>query len=419
MQRPSLPCGVRTPSSTPRSPPRRPPLRRSASTSSHTSNGRSWTVREARSPRRRRRSRSASPRLPCPRAQAPCRGSPASCAALPRMCVASGHGTSSWTPHDLDLIGLGATAWRTSSGARGVTGFFAPAPGRRLHGRARARQPSRRTIRSHRGLRPRAAAGCCADGGSLALARPGCECQDIVRGPHQPRPADQRARGAVAPLACNLRGLADQFLRLVGAQRGDGRSREPGARRRWPARQPVLLMPSSHGPVTFDDLAQEHVWPVCDGAGQWTALTLPHDSGDPMPAARLARYAAQSAIAYVMALPGQDRRGFTLTPIALVAETLASKGPVQANLKFDAPGSHIMSRDTFQWWRGRRPPQAEGASLSLCVAAVVHACRVEWRFGAGARGRARGAGGRCRARFPQGFWRAETPRRGGVPSKAL
>ena len=41
---------------------------------------------------------------------------------------------------------------------------------------------------------------------------------------------------------------------------------------------------------------------MCDGAGRWTALTLPHDAADPMPAARLARFTIETAFA-----PARDR----------------------------------------------------------------------------------------------------------------
>ena len=275
------------------------------------------------------------------------------------------------TTHDLDLIGLGATVWRTSSGARGITGyFFAPARAR-VFTVGLARDSRRDTqfdpIDAYDRERLLGAAPMAVLSRSrvlVAQAKTSSEGRISLGQQTSARVEPWRPSRAT----CEAWPISFSDWSGLSAAMADRAS--PALSAAGLPREPVLLMPSSHGPVTFDDLAQEHVWPVCDGAGRWTALALPHDPGDPMPAARLARYAAQSAIAYVVALPGQDRRGFTLTPIALVAETLASKGPVQANLKFDAPGSHLMSRDTFQWWRGRRPPQAEGASLSLCVAAT-------------------------------------------------
>src|SRR5262249_19031793 len=123
-------------------------------------------------------------------------------------------------------------------------------------------------------------------------------------------------------------------------------------------REPVLLMPSSHGPVIFDEVSQEHVWPVCDREGRWTALTLAHDPGDAMPAARLARYAAQSAISLVMAFPGQDRRGLPLTPFALVAETLAGKKPGFSHLQVGWAGLSLLHLGSLPLV-GLPPPEPE------------------------------------------------------------
>jgi SWIM zinc finger len=278
------------------------------------------------------------------------------------------------TTLDLDLIGLGATVWRAGSGARGLTShFFAPALAR-LFTLTLARDSHRDTqfdpIEAYERERLFGAAPMallCRSRVLLAQARTSPEGRISIAQQTSARLESwQPARAACAdwPIAfadwaALAAALADRASPALSAE-GLGRA-------------PVLLMPSRHAPVTFDELAQEHVWPVCDGAGRWTALTLPHDAADPMPAARLARYAAQSTIVLIMAIPGLDRRGFTLTPFALVAETLTAKDPVLASLKLDAPGTAPMSRDTLDWWRMRRPASDDS---SQCVAAVL--ARASW-----------------------------------------
>jgi len=271
--------------------------------------------------------------------------------------------------HELDLMGLGATAWRTASGARGLTGyFFAPAQGHVFTvGLARASRhdtqfdPLAAYDRDRLfGVAPMA-----------VLSRSRVRLSQAKTSTEGRISLGQETRARIEPwcpsrAACAAWPIA--FADWSALNRALLDRASPALTAAGLAREPVLLMPSCHGPVIFDDLSQEHVWPVCDREGRWTALTLPHDPGEAMPAARLSRYAAQGAISLVMAFPGQDRRGLTLTPFALVAETLAAKDPVFANLKFDAPGSHLISRDTLHWWRMRRP-QAEAAALSQCIAA--------------------------------------------------
>jgi hypothetical protein len=191
---------------------------------------------------------------------------------------------------DLTLFGLNATHWRTRTGARGVTGYFYAAERQRIVTASLARSSERDALFDpaqayasdllwhaaplHQLIRSKvrlAGSGMSPDGHLLLGA-----------GAHASIEPWLPVRETCLAWAVTFtdRGALQGALQA----RFDERLANPYA-----GPVIVLLAPGLHAKITFDAIAQEHIWGLADATGRWIGLTLHHDEAQAMIAARLQR----------------------------------------------------------------------------------------------------------------------------------
>ena len=113
---------------------------------------------------------------------------------------------------------------------------------------------------------------------------------------------------------------------------------------------PVLLAPAAHARASFDELLQEHTWPVADSAGRWIGLTLSRAEADEMTAARLTRLSRIGDVALILALPRPGPRLIQLVPAAVIAATPSVPKPKLHNLQFRGTGLEQPSASMQAAW---------------------------------------------------------------------
>jgi hypothetical protein len=262
----------------------------------------------------------------------------------------------------LSLFGLGASLWHTRTGARGVTGYFYAAERERVLTASLARSserdasfdpaqayasdrlwhaaPLRELIRSKAHL---IGGGVSADGRiSLGAA----------------------AHASAAPWLPVRQTCLEwpvtftDWIALQGIMqsRFDERLASPYA-----GSEIVILAPALHARMTFDPIAQEHVWGLADAAGRWIGITLPHDEAQAMIAARLQRISELGDVHLVLVEVHVARSGFVLRAIAVVAR-MPSVGKIGLlNLDLETGGTELPSAAMRADWLGLLARKPEGA----------------------------------------------------------
>jgi hypothetical protein len=251
----------------------------------------------------------------------------------------------------LTLDGLGAEVWRTRTGARGVTGYFYVHEIGRIVtaslARGSANDPSfDPEVAFHRDLL----------WGAAPLSR-------LARGRVTLTAAQLSPQGrlslagettatvmAVTPPGDEARGWPVTF--------GDWAALEKTLQARFSARLsippesgPLLIAPTFHAKATFDEVAQEHRWPVADEQGRWMALTLRHDTSqsdadvDMLAGARMARLSTIGDVCIVLVLPRIESERLVLQPVSVIAATPSEPRLKLHELRLFSTGLELPSRD--------------------------------------------------------------------------
>jgi hypothetical protein len=248
----------------------------------------------------------------------------------------------------LDVWLLGASRWKSETGARGVTMYVFAPEARRWHSVTIARGAGQDPTfdpalayelplwgagqpRTLMGGVLRLPAPLVAHDGSIAIALP------------KAAQSTGRVDGLRALLEGGAVHTAWDELRADLGQRFDGGMK----RRAMPA--PVLLAPARFGSFAFDELAQVYEWEAVDRAGDAIVFTLPVESDDF--AQRLRRESRQTKVLLAEASVGDE--GLVLRPCAIVGE----RGGVL----------DIVNLDLDHW----RPPTALRAAVENVREALV------------------------------------------------
>jgi hypothetical protein len=221
-----------------------------------------------------------------------------------------------YRPHPaLDLWMLGASSWRSETGARGLTLYgFAPET-KRWHSasfaRAAGQDPSfdpkaqyRLPVWSARTVEKLM-------GQAVHLPEPLIAADNTIT-TSLPTPAKVKApvKGAEALIEAGASHVRWEDLRRdLSARIGGGLER-----RSQPA--PALIAPAKFGGFAFDEFAQTYEWEAIDQAGDTILLTLPA-SADAL-AVRLKRESRRIRSVLIEATVGQDRP--ILRPIAILSD---------------------------------------------------------------------------------------------------
>jgi hypothetical protein len=218
---------------------------------------------------------------------------------------------------DLEVFGLGAKLWTTSSGAHGVTAYF--------HGPGRGDPFTLTQARADRtdvSFDPRAAFHSAPVWGE-PMARL-CAAQVRLRGTLVSRSrrlsTSQGVSAEVRPWTPSADNVRDwdcvhsdwRALELQLQNVLAGRLTAPA-----PAEAPVVLAFSRYAPVRFDELTQTLIWPLADRAGRWIGLTLPFEGVERHRIAVLERLAAHERFWAVLATGEVAGDGIELRPYAL------------------------------------------------------------------------------------------------------
>ena len=234
----------------------------------------------------------------------------------PSNPVLTGSLRRDYLPHSaLDLWMLGASCWRSETGARGLTLYsFAPAE-KRWHTATMARGAGQDPW-----FDPRAAYQLPVWGANTAaglmgtmvhLAEPLVAAdRSIALTLPKPGSVTGRVRGARALIEAgaahaNWAGLRRDLAECFGG--GLQRRSQPA---------PALLAPAKFAGFAFDEFAQTYEWEAIDASGDAVVLTVPANAGDL--ALRLRREGRQIRLVLVIATVGQDRP--VLQPIAIFSE---------------------------------------------------------------------------------------------------
>jgi hypothetical protein len=245
----------------------------------------------------------------------------------------------------LTLDGLGAEVWATRTGARGTTGYFYAHEIQRIVSVSLARAgaadpgfdpetafcrdlvwstaPLAALVRSRVTL----SAAQLSPQGRLSLA--GSTSATVTPAP----PPGEAAR--TWPVTFSDWAALERWLQTRYAVRLRGA----------PAVDPILLAPQAHATATFDELAQEHIWPVADAQGRWLGLVMPHTESDEMAAARMTRLSSIADVCLALATPRLDGERLILVPICVVAATPSEPRLKSYDLRLAATGLERPSRD--------------------------------------------------------------------------
>lgn len=275
----------------------------------------------------------------------------------------------------LELIGCGGESWRNTAGARGATAWFVePATGRWLSttlARGPGQDPRFLPAEAWRS-QSLWQAGPLAE---LAHARFTLEGANIAADGRLSAPADARATIAErqARPAPDSDYLISDWARLQAhyvEQAGLGLDEQPG---------PVacLLSPALATPPYFDDLAQQLVWPWCDHAGNWLALTLDHDELAPQPIAAIEALVRGEWRGTALVKLTRDGDRLTAAPMTLFSAQASQSEAV--DLAFWRPPYNPKAKSTMTGWleklRARRERRFGAAPRSAGAAALAEAWR--------------------------------------------
>lgn len=253
----------------------------------------------------------------------------------------------------LTLDGLGAETWATRTGARGVTGYFYAHEISRILtatlARTSANDPSfDPEVAFHRdllwGMAPLS---------TLARGRVTLASARLSRQGRLSLAGDTTAMVAAAASPVEeARGWPVTF--------GDWSQLEKILQKRFSARLstqpetgPLLLAPTFHAKARFDEVAQEHTWPVADAQGRWIGLTLRHGTSqgassayvDEMTGARMIRLSAIGDVCLVLALPQIEAERVALRPVSVIAATPSEPRLKLHELRLQGKGLELPSPD--------------------------------------------------------------------------
>ena len=177
----------------------------------------------------------------------------------------------------LTLYGMGARRWRSAAGARGVTGYFYAPEQDRWYSAGLARAHGHDA-----GFSPRRAYERESLWGAGALSK---LCRSKVVLQRAAAAADGRlslskeVSASTSPWPFRKQELEGWPLAFRDWEGLEAELRErfaPGLSRPRRGPQPFVLLPAAAGDPSFDDKAQEIVWPLRDAQGRWLGLTLGH-----------------------------------------------------------------------------------------------------------------------------------------------
>jgi len=228
---------------------------------------------------------------------------------------------------DLDLLGLGAALFETSTGAQGVSAFFVEPLSGRCFSASLARPNKQDTV-----FNPRAALESVIWGqkmSALAVARLSLRNAQVSASGRLSLAQDSRA-DRMTPFIPTRDWLQAQGAPLVHASWPAlaatlAERFAPTLDAPPPAAAPVILFPARIAPIAFDDLTQSLTWPLMDGQGNWLALSLDHDlSGSGLGAHRIAALEARGDTApkpfAIIALARPEGERLVLEPMTLWGE---------------------------------------------------------------------------------------------------
>ena len=215
----------------------------------------------------------------------------------------------------LTLVGCGTDQWRTDSGARGVTGIFYDQGRDRWFTYAHARGPGQDPL-----FDPEKAYSASAIWGGVTLQQlagatftlDGAGVSEEGR-LSNPRHAAARIERDVSPNRSAWPARFGDWVAL--SQRLSHRFGLGLARRTSP--DFALLAPRRFAQPYFDDLAQELVWPVEDGRGNWLGLTLARGEGGPQMIERVEGLGRSGWRGEVVVRASQSAGRMQLAPIAV------------------------------------------------------------------------------------------------------
>ena len=179
----------------------------------------------------------------------------------------------------LTLYGMGARRWRTAAGARGVTGYFYAPEENRWYSAGLARAHGHDA-----GFSPRRAyeqEGLWGAGGLSKLCRSKVILQRAAAAADGRLSLSKEVSASASPWPFRKQALQGWPLAFRDWERLEAELRArfaPGLSRPRPGPRPFVLLPAGAGSPSFDDKAQEIVWPLRDAQGRWLGLTLSHSA---------------------------------------------------------------------------------------------------------------------------------------------
>jgi len=262
----------------------------------------------------------------------------------------------------LTLFGLGARLWQTQTGARGVTGYFYAAEPQRILTASLVRSsdrdpgfdpaqayasealwtaaPLRQLIRARLQL----VGGRVSPDGRISLGGAAHASQE----PWLPaRQACQQWPATFADWMALQQTLRARF--------------DPGLATAAAGSVTVVLAPALHAKVAFDAIAQEYTWAVSDAVGRWIGLSLAHEEGRVLTAARLQRISELGDVLLVLANAHLDRTRFALEPVAVVGRMPSGGKAELLNLDLESRGTELPSSAMRADWLDLLARTAEGA----------------------------------------------------------
>ena len=218
----------------------------------------------------------------------------------------------------LTLYGMGARRWRTAAGARGVTGYFyAPEQGRwysaglaRAHGHDAGFSPRRAYEQE----------SLWGAGGLSKLCRSKLVLQRAAASADGRLSLSKEVSASTSPWPFRKQEVEGWPLAFQDWGRLEAELRErfaPGLSRPRRGPQPFVLLPAAAGSASFDDKAQEVIWPLRDAQGRWLGLTLGHSEEDAAVVTNFEAALRAGRPWAVAALATAGRGRFVLEPFSL------------------------------------------------------------------------------------------------------